>query len=241
MLPAYNEAEALPPLFAAIDESMFDAGLAASVVVIDDGSKDGTSEVASRAAAEHGLTLLLERHPVNLGLGMTLRDGLIKAAGAADPRDLIVTLDADCSQPPALIPRLVTVAREGHDVVIASRYQPGSQVRGVPFSRRLLSFWASLLFRLVFPIPGVRDYTCGFRCYRAKLIQDVLREHGTAFFDQQGFQCMVDILLKLRREDLVFGEVPLVLRYDLKPGASKMRVAATIWNTLVLMVRRRVG
>ena len=65
--------------------------------------------------------------------------------------------------------------------------------------------------------------------------------YGEEFFDQEGFQAMVDILLKLRRWDVIMGEVPLVLRYDRKEGASKMKVAKTIRNTLGLMARRRLG
>lgn len=240
VLPAYNEVRTLPGLLEAIDESMFEAGLVYRVIVVDDGSDDGTSEVAEEAAQR--LPLVLERHPRNLGLGMTLRDGLLAAARLADPKDLVVTMDADSSHSPELILRMVRLAREGHDVVIASRYRPGSRVRGVPLLRRALSYWGSWLLRILFPTPGVRDYTCGYRAYRAALLQRVIETEGESFFDQEGFQCMVDILLKLRRNpDLIFGEVPLVLRYDLKEGASKMRVGRTLRNTLELIVKRRFG
>jgi dolichol-phosphate mannosyltransferase len=240
VLPAYNEARSLPALLAAIDEATFGAGLAYGVVLVDDGSGDGTGEIAARAA--EALPLHLERHPRNLGLGATLRDGLVKAAELAEPGDLIVTMDADNSHSPELIPRLVRLAREGHDVVIASRYRPGSRVLGVPLRRRALSYWGSWLLRLLFPLAGVRDYTSGYRAYRADLLRQVLAEHGPGFFDQDGFQCMVDILLKLRsRPGLVFGEAPMILRYDRKQGASKMRLGRTIRKTLALLVRRRLG
>lgn len=240
VLPAYNEARTLPSLLEAIDESMFEADLVYRIVLVDDGSDDGTSDIAAEAAER--LPLVLERHPENLGLGLTLRDGLVVAARLADPKDLVVTMDADNSHSPELILRMVRLAREGHDVVIASRYRPGSRVRGVPLLRRVLSYWGSWLLRILFPTPGVRDYTCGYRAYRAALLQRVIETRGEAFFDQEGFQCMVDILLKLRRDpDLIFGEVPLVLRYDLKEGASKMKVARTLSNTLALILRRRFG
>jgi len=240
VLPAYNEARDLPGLLETLDDAMFEADLRYRIVLLDDGSTDGTGELAAEAAKR--LPILVERHPVNLGLGATIRDGLMKAAELAEPRDLLITMDADNSHSPELILRMVRLAREGHDVVIASRYQPGSRVRGVPFLRRVLSYWGSWLFRILFPIPGVKDYTCGYRAYRASVLQRVLGTRGSSFFDQEGFQAMVDILLKLRRErDLIFGEVPLVLRYDLKAGASKMNVARTIKNTLLLMARRRLG
>jgi dolichol-phosphate mannosyltransferase len=240
VLPAYNEEKSLPPLLEAIDESMFEAGLTYKIIVIDDGSTDETARIARQAAER--LPLIVDRHEVNQGLGMTIRDGLVKAAQLAEPKDLVITMDADNSHSPELILRMVRLAREGHDVVIASRYRPGSRVRGVPFLRRVLSYWGGWLFRLAFPIQGVKDYTCGYRAYKAAVLQGVLSRYGQEFFDQEGFQAMVDILLKLRREpDLIFGEVPLVLRYDLKEGASKMRVWRTIRNTLELMLRRRLG
>lgn len=239
VLPAYNEEASLPALLEGIDDSMFEARLEYEILLVDDGSTDRTEEIARAFAEDH--PLVYERHPKNLGLGMTIRDGLLKAAELAEPKDILVTMDADNSHSPELILRMVRMVREGHDVVIASRYQPGSRVRGVPFLRRVLSYWGGWLFRIVFPIPGVKDYTCGYRAYRADVLQRVVREHGETFFDQEGFQAMVDILLKLRKWDLIFGEVPLILRYDRKEGASKMNVGRTIKNTLGLMARRRLG
>ncbi len=96
-------------------------------------------------------------------------------------------------------------------------------------------------FRSAFPTPGVRDFTCGYRAYRASVLKAAVRRYRQEFIDEEGFQCMVDILLKLRRMNLRFDEVPLVLRYDLKAGKSKMKVARTIFKTLVLLVKRRFG
>lgn len=131
--------------------------------------------------------------------------------------------------------------QEGFDVVIASRYQPGSRVLGVPWFRRIMSFSASWLFRILFPTPGVRDFTCGYRAYRAGALRKAIDHYGPSFVDQTGFQCMVDIILKLRTMDVIFGEVPMLLRYDLKGGGSKMRVYKTAKSTLLLLVKRRMG
>ena len=238
VLPAYDEAQGLAALLAAIDEAMFQAGLAYRVVLVDDGSRDATLAIAEEHASR--LPMEIVRHPQNEGLGAALRDGLMRAAALADPSDVLVTMDADQSHTPQLILRMVHTLREGHDLVIASRFQPGSRVVGVPPLRRFLSRWGSLLLRVLFPIRGVRDYTCGYRAYRAGVLQEVLRQRGTALFEQSGFQCMVDILLQLRRLELVCGEVPLILRYDWKRGPSKMNVARTLRQTLSLLVRRRL-
>ena len=239
ILPAYNEEENLPPLLDAIAGAMLESGLTYRVVLVDDGSRDRTAELARRAA-EH-MPLVLEQHEVNQGLGATIRDGLTKACELAEPGDVLVSLDADNTHNPHQIPAMVQKVREGFDVVIASRYRPGSRIRGVSLARRALSYWGGWLFRIALPIEGVRDYTCGYRAYRAGALADAIGDHGPGFFEQQGFQCMVDILLKLRRRPLLFTEVPLVLRYDLKGGESKMNVGSTIRDTLLLILKRRFG
>lgn len=239
VLPAFNEAACLGRLLEHLDEDLTEAGLPYQIIVVDDGSTDGTDAIAREYAARMPVSLV--RHPQNLGLGAAIRDGLKHAADAAAPRDIIVTMDADDTHTPGLILRMSRMIYEGHDVVIASRYQPGSRTIGVPLHRRALSWGGSMLLRVVFPIQGVRDFTCGFRAYRAGVIQAALAQYGDAFLDQEGFQCMVDILLKLRRMHLIFGEVPFILRYDIKEGASKMRVGRTISRTLQLMLRRRLG
>lgn len=238
VLPAFNEEVALPPLLEALEETLSSADLPWEALVVDDGSTDGTR----RAARSYSRRLPLEilSHEVNRGLGATLRDGLTRAAERAKPRDVIVTLDADNTQSPALIPRMVECVEKGCDVVVASRYRPESEVRGVGLLRRGLSYWGSWLFRLTFPTPGVRDFTCGYRAYRAAVVVQALADEGATFFDQDGFQCNVDILLKLRRRGVSFGEVPLILRYDLKRGASKMDVIRTAAKTLRLLLRRRM-
>ena len=238
VLPAYNEERALPKLLGRTADVMAGAGLVYKVIVVDDGSADATPQVAAVFGSR--MPLVLTQHVVNLGLGATIRDGLTEACQLAHPDDVIVSMDADNSHSPDLIPEMRRTIRQGHDVVIASRYRPGSVVRGVPMVRRILSRLAGWLLQVAFPLRGVRDYTCGFRAYRAAALQRALQHYGPSFFDQQGFQCMVDILLKLRRLDLVFTEVPIVLRYDLKETSSKMHVWQTVHRTLRLIVKRRL-
>lgn len=237
VLPTYNEEGGLGRLLDRIDEAMFDANQQYAVIIVDDGSTDGTRAIAEDYSGRYPITL--EHHAKNRGLGATIRDGIIAAAKEAGDRDIIVTMDADDTHTPGLIVRMSRMIQEGHDVVIASRYQPGAQIRGLSRGRRVMSYGASVLFRLLLPIPGVKDFTCGFRAYRGGVIKEAFEAYGDHFVDQEGFQCMVDILLKLRDMNLLFGEVPLVLRYDYKEGSSKMQVGATVWNTLRLIARRR--
>jgi dolichol-phosphate mannosyltransferase len=240
VLPAYNEAEALPPLLRRLET--VSAGHFASalrVVVVDDGSSDGTAEAARGAAASLDVRVVV--HPQNRGLNEAIRTGLLAALEVASGDDIVVTMDADDTHAPGLISRMTMLVEEGNDVVIASRYAAGGRVRGVTRFRRVMSRGASLLFRVVYPVTGVRDYTCGYRAYRASLLKEAFTRWGDEFISAPGFSCMVDILLKLDRLDAVITEAPMVLRYDRKPGKSKMNVRRTVGQTLSLLFRRRFG
>ncbi len=236
VLPAYNEAGNLPKLLDHVSLALSTANLDFAVVVVDDGSTDGTEAVLEHYAVK--LPLHAFKHEQNQGLGPTIRDCLLEASNLASAGDIIVSMDADQSHNPGLIPRMVNMIREGHDIVIASRYQPQARVCGLAAHRVFISWCASILFRILFPIAGVRDYTCGFRAYRAGVLKQAFETYGERFVDQQGFQCMVDILLKLRKLNCIMGEAPMILRYDLKEGASKMKLAKTAFSTFRLIGRR---
>lgn len=250
VLPAYNEeaniGRLLGEIFATWVENLPHRSL--RVLVVDDGSADRTAEVVQRFQTDldparfPNCAVELIPHEVNQGLAEAIRTGLTTAAERAGDRDIILTMDADNSHVPGLVPTMVRAIGEGYDLVIASRYQPGARVVGLSLKRRALSFGASWLFRGLFPIPGVRDYTCGFRAYRAAMIKPVLADNPQ-FISERGFSCMVDILLKLRTQQppVTMAEVPLLLRYDKKEGASKMNVGETISDTFALIARRRMG
>jgi dolichol-phosphate mannosyltransferase len=136
---------------------------------------------------------------------------------------------------------MLALVNNGRDVVIASRFQSGAKVIGVPAARLLYSLGAKWLFQALFPIRGVRDYTCGYRAYRGYAIRQGFEVYGDQLISEKGFSCMADLLLKLRGLPLVMGEVPLELRYDRRGDGSKMRVLRTIRQTLFLMFRRRFG
>ncbi len=239
VLPAYNEAANIGAVLKSLEKAAVESSLRLHTVVVDDGSADRTSEVVRLHAGSLPTTLI--EHAVNLGLGAAIRSGLLSAVDSAAENDVIVTMDADDTHTPAAIVRMLARIDAGVDVVVASRYRAGSSVIGVTVLRRFLSCAASLLFRAVLPIPGIRDFTCGYRAYRASALKAAVTRYRQEFINEEGFQCMVDILLKLRRMGLRFDEVPLVLRYDQKAGKSKMRVARTISRTLVLLVKRRIG
>ena len=241
ILPAYNEERVIRPTLLALADAMR-GGAPFRAVLVDDGSNDRTIAEAERAVDESrgALPLTVVRHGENRGLGAGLRTGIYWCLDHAGDEDVIVTLDADNTHPPALIPTLVAKLSEGFDLAIASRYRSGAEVHGVPAHRRALSDVGRLVFQALYPIPGVRDYTCCFRAYRAPLLARARRVYGDALCTARGFEAVMDLLLRLGPLGVRVSEVGFVLDYGGRVGQSKMKVLRTIRSTLGLLVRRRI-
>lgn len=237
VLPAYNEAEDLPLLLERYVELVPVLEQPLRVIVVDDASCDDT---AGRVEAFNGLDLRLIRHAENRGLGGALWTGLCAAASEAEPDDVIITMDADDTHHPLYIPDIVRAIRErGLDVVVASRYAPGGKEHGVSFLRRLCSHSAALLYRLSYGLPNLTDYSCGYRGFRARVLQRALAELGHGFIRESGFAATGEIILNLRHFTDRYGEVPFELHYEWKHGKSKMRVVNVALHTLRLLWRLR--
>jgi len=234
VLPAYNEVKSLPLLLDRIAE--FGRSYAAEpyqVIVVNDGSRDGTAAIAADYATR--MPLILINHDGNKGLGTAMRTGLTAAAERTGETDAVVTMDADNTHDPALIGDMRAELNRGYDLVIASRYQTGGAEVGLSLPRHIFSKGASTLLRIFFPIPGARDYTCGYRIYSGALLRKAVAAYGDKLVEEQGFTCMAEILIKMARLGARVSETPLVLRYDLKEGASKMNVQRTIRRYFVLI------
>ena len=242
IFPAYNEERVIGPTLLALAAAYRGRESEVHAVLVDDGSRDRTVEEARRAIAEAGdrIRLTVLRHEVNRGLGAGLRTGIYWCLDQAGDDDVIVTLDADNTHPPALIPTLVGRLDDGHDLVIASRYRAGAEVHGVPGYRRALSDVGRLVFQALYPIPGVRDYTCCFRAYRVPLLRRARLVYGEELCTARGFEAVMDLLLRLGPVGVRAHELGFVLDYGERVGQSKMKVLKTIRSTLALLARRRI-
>lgn len=238
VLPAYNEEDNLAPLCLSIKKVL--AGKHRYLVVlVNDGSSDNTVLEALRIKKEVNLHLI--NHKRNKGLAGAVNSGFKYSLLHSKDNDIIVTMDADNTHPASLIPSMISLLEGGEDVVIASRFVTGAEVFGLSKNRRNLSNISNFFLRYVFPISGVRDYTCGFRAYKAIVLRQAYAKYRGKFITERGFSCMLDILLKLRPLGIEATEAPLILRYDLKKGKSKMKVFKNISETLILVLKRRVG
>lgn len=238
-LPAYNEEIALPRLLTRIELLIASSQLPITVVLYNDGSTDATAPVAREW--QQRLPVVVRDCAENKGLGAGLRALVEYAVTTADEKDVLVIMDCDDTHDPVQIIEMLNAMDDGiADVVIGSRFVRGATVRGVPLLRQITSWGAAALFKLILPVHGVWDYTCGYRSYRVSALKKAAAHYGARLNEEAGFACMVELLLKLNAISIPMTEVPLKLRYDLKPTESKMGVGSNIRRLLVLLVRWRL-
>lgn len=235
-LPAYNEAQALPRLVKKFDEEFKKAKLAYRIVVLDDGSSDGTASSAMDLARIYPLELL--KHEVNRGLGQTMADGLRHVANISSADDLMVTMDCDDTHEPRYMHDAFNKLAQGYDLVILSRYQKGGGEEGLSAFRSILSRGAGLALKLFFPIKGVKEYSCGYRVCRASILKKAFEVFGDQLvrLPNMGFVVTPELLIKFRMLGARIAEVPFVLSYGQKAGPSKNRPLKTIKGYFFLVL-----
>jgi dolichol-phosphate mannosyltransferase len=238
VLPAYNEGQNLKALIAAINSTMVVNNFSYRIIIIDDGSTDDTLDIIKELPISLPIDVIV--HAQNMNLGQTIKDGLKYVNDHAKPGDIIITMDADNSHPPGLSIEMISKITESADLVIASRYEKGGAEIGLMFYRSIFSRTINKILQIIFPIRNIKDYTCGYRAYSGLLLSKAFGYYDDQFITEKGFTCMAEILIKLRPFIKTAAEVPLVLRYDLKQGKSKMKVIHTIIGYLFL-IKREIG
>jgi dolichol-phosphate mannosyltransferase len=194
----------------------------AEVLLVDDGSSDGSDEVFQREAK--GLPFRIARHRVNQGITAAVTTGFAEALG-----EEIVTLDCDGTYDPIQAKELLVQLRKGSDVVTGSPYHPQGSVVGVPSWRLLLSKGLSRLYATVLPAPRLYTYTSCFRAYRKSSL-------GLLNAREPGFAGIAELMATAIIRGAKVGEVPATLRTR-QQGVSKLKVARTIVSHCVLLTR----
>ncbi|HEX2161513.1 MAG TPA: polyprenol monophosphomannose synthase [Thermoleophilaceae bacterium] len=232
ILPTYNEAENIEAIVTAALPQLASTGLDHHVLVVDDGSPDGTGAIADRLAAADPRVEVLHRTSKD-GIGPAYLAGFAHAL--ARGADLLMEMDSDFSHDPSDIPRLVAAA-ERADLVLGSRYVPGGGVTDWGLGRRLISRGGSLYAKLLLSIP-VDDLTGGFKCFR-RTVLDTLDLSGVGT-DGYGFQ--IEVTYRAIKAGFRVEEVPILFR-DRRVGSSKMswRIAVeAFWKVPLLRWRVR--
>lgn len=230
LLPTYNERENLPQI----------AGLLLAqpnlrVLVIDDGSPDGTGQIADELAAASGGRLTVMHRTGKRGLGRSYLDGM-RAALATDA-EVVFQMDADLSHDPKYVPDLVAASRDA-DISIGSRYLQGVSVVNWPLRRLMLSTFANWYVRTVTGMK-VRDCTAGFRCWRRTAIAKMPLGQITS----DGYSFQVETLFLALEAGCTVTEVPIIF-VERRIGASKISggvIRESFWTPWRLVLRRLIG
>lgn len=223
VVPTYNERENLPVL----------AGLLAELplarlhlLVVDDGSPDGTGEVADKLAAEAPERVGVLHRTAKDGLGRAYLAGMARAL--AEGADVVVQMDADLSHPAAVIPAMVdTLLARDAAVVLGSRYVAGGEVaQQWPWHRKALSAWANFYVNTILRLH-VKDATAGFKAWRA----ETLRAIDLPSIRSNGYSFQVEMNYRTAKRGLRILEVPI--RFEERvAGASKMSLAVQVESAL---------
>jgi dolichol-phosphate mannosyltransferase len=227
VLPTYDEAENIRPITAAILASM----PTATILVVDDGSPDGTGRIADELAASDP-RIRVRHRTAKQGLGKAYLDGFaIALDGGAG---IVVQMDADFSHDPATLPALVApIAADAADLVIGSRYTPGGGVVDWGLGRRLISRGGSLFARVVLGLSP-NDLTGGFKAWRAATLASVPFDGVHA----GGYVFQIEMTFRAARAGARITEIPITFQ-DRRVGQSKMS-RRIVLEALVVVVQLRL-
>ena len=231
ILPTYNEAENIEALVRAVLPQLASTGLPHTVLIVDDGSPDGTGAIADRLAEELEPVQVLHRSRKE-GLGRAYLAGFAVALGGG--ADLVLEMDSDFSHDPADLPRLIAAA-DAADLVLGSRYVPGGGVTNWGLLRRALSRGGSAYARILLGVP-VRDLTGGFKCFNRRVLEGIDLDHVRA----EGYGFQIELTYQAVRAGFTVTEVPILFR-ERRVGRSKMttRIALeAVWKVPALRLRR---
>ena len=226
VIPTFNEIATIEEVLRRTHE----AGEAPDILVVDDGSPDGTADIAEKTGEIFGNITVMRRQR-KAGLGDAYRAGF--RWGLERGYEAFVEMDADLSHDPAVIPKLLALLA-GNDLVIGSRYVPGGSVPRWGIHRRLISWAGNRYSSFALGVP-VRDLTSGFRAYRA----DVLRRIDLESVRADGYGFQIEMAYLVSRGGGRIAETPICFA-DRKEGESKMSTSIAL-EALLLVTRLGVA
>jgi dolichol-phosphate mannosyltransferase len=229
-LPTYDERENLARMVDAL-ETVRAAESDLEVLVIDDGSPDGTGEIADQLALSRPWLHVLHRSTKE-GLGRAYLDGFRWAL--AREYDQVFEMDCDFSHDPARIPALRDAVRGGADLALGSRYVPGGGVLDWGLARRIISRGGCLYARLLLRLP-VHDLTGGFKCFDRRVLEAIALDEVGA----EGYAFQIEMTYRARLLGFEIVEVPIIFSDRVRGGSKMSRriVAEAAWRVPQLRYR----
>jgi glycosyltransferase involved in cell wall biosynthesis len=240
-LPAYNEAATVGLSIYRIGEVMKQVNREYELIVLDDGSTDETHQVVD--SYERLLPIRLIGFESNRGFGPSLLCLLKEVVRRSifPERDILVTIEADFSQNPSVVPEMVREIEGGADLVIASAFARGSRIINTPLRFKVLNSMFYILFRNLYSVRGVKDYVSSFRAYRVGLLKRGLEQMDDEIVTLKGRSANTELLLNLNRLNPHIVEVPLLYRHDIRKRESRNHLHEVWWEYIRMISRLWLG
>jgi len=229
-VPTYNERENISRLIPTLLRVFQDNKIDGWVLVVDDSSPDGTGDVVEALSAEYHNLKVVHRK-VKLGLGSAYKDAFRQAL-MDDETGLVVEMDADLSHDPTYLPAILQAAQRSGGVGLGSRYVKGGCIVGWPVRRKIVSWGANFLTRVILGLP-VKDATSGYRAFT----RDALTKLRYAEAGTKAYAFQVEILYRCVQQNLSIEEVPITFR-ERQLGKSKLS-GGDIFDFLKTVLRLR--
>jgi dolichol-phosphate mannosyltransferase len=238
VVPVLNEAPNLPRLFEGLRAATREiVGLDVSVVLVDDGSTDGTGGLARELAT--GITLTVLTHESNRGPGYAFGTAFAHLAPRISSDDLVMTMEGDNTSRAELIAGMLKRSEEGHDAVFASPYMYGGGIRHTRPTRVILSHIANSFVKEFFGVRGILTVSSFFRLYRGSALRRLQACYGERIVERSGFESMVELVMKMTYLRMSISELPMVLDATLRAGESKLNTWRTAIGYVSLVSRKR--
>jgi dolichol-phosphate mannosyltransferase len=241
LIPVLNEAGNIPRLVDGLRSlstklyNRFDV----CILLVDDGSQDHTAQVAKQSAAESRIQLNVLRHETNQGPGQAFATGFTHLSSLVEERDLVLTMEGDNTSRVELVEQMLVRLAEGFEVVFASPYTYGGQIINTSAYRIFLSSIANLFIKEMLGIHGILTVSSFFRLYRVPALKKLQSAYGPGIVERSGFECMVEMTMKMVNLQISISEVPMVLDTQARVGKSRMKIAKTIRGYLILWFLKR--
>jgi dolichol-phosphate mannosyltransferase len=241
VIPVYNEEPNIDGLLEGVRARLDPLGVRYRIVVVDDGSTDGTA-AKCRVASRPDSPIVVAEHGVNRGPGAAFRTGFLAVLKDADPLDIVITMEGDRTSDEGILTRLLhRIWAEGDHLVLASCYLYGGGIKGTELHRVGLSHIANGLIKKTLGLSGLATLSSFYRAYQVSALQAMRARWGDEFIKSRGFECMVEILYRAAQLKLRVSEVPMVLDGGRRAGKSKMRIVKTSIAYLRLIAMARTG
>lgn len=239
IVPVLNEVGNLEHLFNSFQQinASFEDSFTTHFILVDDGSTDGTGEKAQELAG--ALNFKLIQHEINQGPGKAFGSAFAHIADKVQDKDWVTTMEGDNTSRIEVLTQMFIRKEEGYDVILASPYMYGGAIINTSPLRVFLSSMANIFVKEFLGIHGILTVSSFYRLYTGKTIKDLQEKYSPKILELAGFECMVEMLLKMIYLEKSISEVPLVLDTSLRVGKSKMKIIRTVRGYFKVWQKKR--